>query len=56
MGSLQALNLAMLGKWWWRECNEPDAKWVKIVKLCNSPKNGNNRSVWNVIKSIDGNL
>ena len=56
--SLRALNLAMLGKWWWRERIEADVKWNTVVKLCKSSsgRNGNKRSIWNVIKSIDGDL
>ncbi|KAJ9546920.1 hypothetical protein OSB04_019463 [Centaurea solstitialis] len=58
IGSLRALNLAMLGKWWWRECNEANAMWNTIVKFCNSPqsRNGGNKGVWYGIKNIDKEL
>lgn len=32
VGSLQASNWALLGKWWWRFGIEKEALWVKVVK------------------------
>ena len=32
IGSLKALNLAMLGKWWWRFLNDKNAMWVSVIK------------------------
>ncbi|KAJ9553569.1 LOW QUALITY PROTEIN: hypothetical protein OSB04_017614 [Centaurea solstitialis] len=34
IGSLRALNLALLTKWRWREKTEPNAMWIMIVKSC----------------------
>ncbi|KAJ9536394.1 hypothetical protein OSB04_un000429 [Centaurea solstitialis] len=34
IGSLKALNLAMLSRWWWREKMEPNANWKMVVDNC----------------------
>ncbi|KAJ9545124.1 hypothetical protein OSB04_024831 [Centaurea solstitialis] len=53
VGSLKALNIAMLGKWWWRERTEPNAKWKEVVTRCSQFNNRGNKGVWKGIQSID---
>ena len=31
IGSIKALNLALLAKWWWRFKNEDGALWKKVI-------------------------
>ena len=31
IGSLRAMNCALLGKWWWRLLSEENAFWVKVI-------------------------
>ncbi|KAJ9550970.1 LOW QUALITY PROTEIN: hypothetical protein OSB04_015015 [Centaurea solstitialis] len=61
IGSLRALNLAMLVKWKWRERTEPDAKWRTVVRNCNLnySADGVTRSrcgVWNSIIGTEKDL
>ena len=58
IGSLRALNLAMLAKWWWRERTEKDAKWRKLIKNCNGEINSrcNGGGVWSKICNIEKDL
>ena len=53
IGSLLALNLAMLGKWRWREKMEPNANWLKVVRSSRDRNNRSSNRVWQRIKSID---
>ncbi|XP_071715184.1 uncharacterized protein [Rutidosis leptorrhynchoides] len=32
VGSLKSKNWALIGKWWWRFCNETDSLWVRVIK------------------------
>ncbi|KAJ9567980.1 hypothetical protein OSB04_003946 [Centaurea solstitialis] len=51
IGSLRALNLAMLAKWHWRDKTEPDAQWRAVVRGCNGihvPRHGTWRSILRV--------
>ncbi|KAJ9537333.1 LOW QUALITY PROTEIN: hypothetical protein OSB04_030066 [Centaurea solstitialis] len=61
IGSLRALNLALLMKWRWREKNEPNAIWTKVIRSCA----GRTRSVsvpnrirgtWKSILSVENDL
>ncbi|KAJ9555903.1 hypothetical protein OSB04_010517 [Centaurea solstitialis] len=62
VGSLRALNIAMLCKWWWRERVEGNSKWRMVVSNCNnlSHSAGNSRrnqgGVWTRICGIDKEL
>jgi len=58
VGSLRALNLAMLGKWWWRDRTESSSIWRLTVHHCNEThcRNGSNRGIWGGIKSIETDL
>ena len=58
VGSLRALNIAMLGKWWWRERNETYSMWKSVVSLYNSAQSSNvSKSwIWGRIKNIDMDL
>lgn len=31
VGSLKALNIGLMIKWWWRLRNEPDLLWCKVI-------------------------
>lgn len=31
VGSLNALNIGLMVKWWWRLRNEPDLSWCKVI-------------------------
>nr|GEW66455.1 RNA-directed DNA polymerase, eukaryota, reverse transcriptase zinc-binding domain protein [Tanacetum cinerariifolium] len=33
IGSLRAINLGLLGKWWWRFLNEKNALWCKVISV-----------------------
>ncbi|KVI01510.1 Endonuclease/exonuclease/phosphatase, partial [Cynara cardunculus var. scolymus] len=61
IGSLRALNLAMLAKCWWRERTQVQATWNAAVSLCNSLQfvsrnSRSRRTVWSNIKSIETDL
>ena len=56
IGSLHALNLAMLRKWWWREKTEPDNIWTKIIRSCSGDNPRKSGEVWRGIKSIETQL
>ena len=55
---LQILKNGSLHKWWWREVNEPNAKWKTVVRICHSSRRriGSKKGVWNRIKHIDREL
>ncbi|KAJ9561163.1 hypothetical protein OSB04_006323 [Centaurea solstitialis] len=58
IGSLRALNLALLFKWRWRELTEIDIKWQKVVAHCNegySPLNPTRQKggTWNRIRGVE---
>ncbi|GJV50850.1 RNA-directed DNA polymerase, eukaryota, reverse transcriptase zinc-binding domain protein, partial [Tanacetum coccineum] len=38
IGSLRAINLALLGKWWWRFRNEGGSLWVRVIKSIHGVK------------------
>ncbi|KAJ9560558.1 hypothetical protein OSB04_005718 [Centaurea solstitialis] len=56
IGSLKALNMAMLAKWWWREKVEPNAKWKLVISAISETYNGSSSGVWKSIRSIDREL
>ncbi|KAJ9555157.1 hypothetical protein OSB04_009771 [Centaurea solstitialis] len=61
IGSLRALNLALLLKWRWREKTEPNATWNKVVKCCygrarSGSASNYNRGVWNSILGVEKEL
>ena len=56
IGSLEALNIAMLGKWWWREKTEENAVWMKVIRNCYSGNTRYSGGVWKGIKSIGAQL
>ncbi|KAJ9560786.1 hypothetical protein OSB04_005946 [Centaurea solstitialis] len=60
IGSLRALNLAMLAKWWWRERTEPSAKWLAVIRSCSGSNSADtrrsNRGTWSQVISIDKHL
>ncbi|KAJ9544963.1 hypothetical protein OSB04_024670 [Centaurea solstitialis] len=56
IGSLRALNLAMLFKWHWRDKTESDAMWRSVVRGCNGsrvPRHGTWRSILRVENDIN---
>ncbi|KAJ9544817.1 hypothetical protein OSB04_024524 [Centaurea solstitialis] len=59
IGSLRALNLALLVKWRWRELTESKAKWLNVVRGCNdelSAVASSKGGVWNSICGVEKNL
>ncbi|KAJ9555639.1 hypothetical protein OSB04_010253 [Centaurea solstitialis] len=54
IGSLRALNLALLTKWRWKEKTEAHAKWIRIVKGCSV--SNSNHGIWNTILGVDKDL
>ncbi|KAJ9538095.1 hypothetical protein OSB04_030828 [Centaurea solstitialis] len=52
IGSLKALNLAMLSKWHWREKVEPNAKWKHVISAISESINGSRIGVWKSIQRI----
>ncbi|KAJ9551069.1 hypothetical protein OSB04_015114 [Centaurea solstitialis] len=61
IGSLHALNLALLMKWRWREKLEPNATWSKIVKYCAGRAragsvSNRNHGTWNTICGVETDL
>ena len=61
IGSLSALNRAMLVKWRWRERTETEVKWATMVRNCNTDFTAGNNStrqqgVWNSIFGIENDL
>ncbi|KAJ9562374.1 hypothetical protein OSB04_007534, partial [Centaurea solstitialis] len=61
IGSLYALNLALLMKWRWREKIELNAIWSKVVRICaGRPRAGSvsnhNRGTWNTICRVETDL
>ncbi|KAJ9565542.1 hypothetical protein OSB04_001508 [Centaurea solstitialis] len=56
IGSLKALNLAMLSKWHWREKVEPNAKWKHVISAISGSFNGSRIGVWKSIQRIDREL
>lgn len=40
IGSLQASNLSMLSKWWWRFHTEPNSRWCRLVKSIHGKSGG----------------
>ncbi|KAJ9567589.1 hypothetical protein OSB04_003555 [Centaurea solstitialis] len=56
IGSLKALNLALLSKWHWREKIEPNALWNRVISAASCSNIGAGTSVWKKIKNIDREL
>ncbi|KAJ9560212.1 hypothetical protein OSB04_005372 [Centaurea solstitialis] len=61
IGSLRALNLALLLKWHWREKTEPNAMWNKVVKCCygrtrSGGASNYNHGTWNSIFGVEKDL
>ncbi|KAJ9568335.1 hypothetical protein OSB04_004301 [Centaurea solstitialis] len=61
IGSLRALNLALLMKWRWREKTEPYAIWNKVVQSCaGRSRSGSvlnyNRGTWKSIVGVEKDL
>ncbi|KAJ9547296.1 LOW QUALITY PROTEIN: hypothetical protein OSB04_019839 [Centaurea solstitialis] len=61
IGSLRALNLALLAKWRWREKTEPNAIWNKLIRSytgtwCMRGSSRNNRGTWNTIHGVENDL
>ncbi|KAI3751226.1 hypothetical protein L2E82_22274 [Cichorium intybus] len=64
VGSIRALNVAMIVKWWWRLKTEKDSLWGKVIvglhNLKNKPhsylSNRNISGVWNNIASVKKDL
>nr|KAJ0217916.1 hypothetical protein LSAT_V11C300139550 [Lactuca sativa] len=63
-GSIRALNLSLLIKWWWRLRTNPTASWARVIKgvhnLCIRPSNVISKKsitgVWNNIACIQHDL
>ena len=56
IGSLEALNIAMLGKWWWRERTEATAIWKEVIRKCCGGNTRYSGGVWKGIKGIGAHL
>ncbi|KAJ9555293.1 hypothetical protein OSB04_009907 [Centaurea solstitialis] len=61
IGSLRALNLALLTKWRWREKTEADALWNKVVRGCNGNTratggSSKGRGTWHAILGVEKDL
>ncbi|KAJ9535113.1 LOW QUALITY PROTEIN: hypothetical protein OSB04_un001809 [Centaurea solstitialis] len=61
IGSLRALNLALLAKWRWREKTETEAIWNKVVRCCNESTRitglaSTGRGTWNTILGVEKDL
>ena len=60
VGSLKAMNLAMLTKWWWRFKTEKDGLWKKVIQSLHGETGGFNKTIpsgrftgiWNNILKI----
>lgn len=61
IGSLQALNQALLVKWWWRYKKDSGSLWKKVIDAIHGPdgnlnrevSNSNYRSVWGIIANLN---
>ncbi|KAK1420098.1 hypothetical protein QVD17_21428 [Tagetes erecta] len=64
IGSLRSLNLALLGKWWWRAKTERKSLWFKIISAIHHnsrsfnsiPIRSSNTGTWKNILSINKDL
>ena len=64
IGSLRALNLALISKWWWRLKVENDSLWSKVIRslhgyrsnLVIDPLDTKKRGVWRSISDVNKQL
>nr|KAJ0209405.1 hypothetical protein LSAT_V11C400225470 [Lactuca sativa] len=56
VGSLDALNNALIYKWKWRYCTNTNALWTRVIRVCNDKQFGLNGKLHSTSKVDKGNM